>query len=164
MKHCSLGHGRQCFVKALDHHICSQICCWNGKIVRESEMSTVGFIHDQRNSIFVDSLRNLAHIWNHAIISRRCNKYCFDFRIFLKISFHTGYGNWTIYPQIVVRLWINICGNQFPEVYCVVNSLVTVSGHQNLSTLFHRCGNGSKNSCCTSVDTKKTFPGAVHSG
>ena len=61
---------RQCLMKALDHHIRSQIQCRHRKSLMIPEMSPMSLIHNQWNSISVTNFRNFFNIRYNSIISR----------------------------------------------------------------------------------------------
>ena len=139
MKYCCLCHGRHRLMKTLNYYICSQFCCRYRKIVGKMKMSSMRLIHDKRNIISVNDLRNPFHIRHHSIISRGSYQHCCHIRGCCQHSFHFVRRNSSVYPPVFICLWINVNRCKISQIHGMINCFVTVSGHKNLSSI-RNCG------------------------
>ena len=70
MKQRALCQCRQSLMNTVDHQIRATLAAVLRKSFRQSQMSTMGFIHDQRNPPAMYDLRYLLYIRNSAFIRR----------------------------------------------------------------------------------------------
>ena len=111
MEQRTLSKCRQSLMHTVNDQIRSALTAVLRKSFCQSQMRSVRFIHDQRNSLAMHDLRNLLYIRNPAFIGGRHQKYCIRHR-FLRQCFRDLFRSYRIINIILLhhfRIQIRYC-------------------------------------------------------
>ena len=139
MQDCRLGKARQRLMKALDHDIRPAFQCRFRKavtLIRKLQMRPMRLVDDQRNSVFMDRIRDRPDIRYNALISGGCDQNCLDPCIPFQRFPHILRPDSSIDPEFRDLLRIQIFRLQPVQADRMVHRLMTVSRCQDLSAVF----------------------------
>ena len=108
------------------------------------QMSSMGFVHDQRYAMAVYDPRDLLHIRDPSLISGRDDQHTVDIRLPLQSFPHLLRRNSLTDSHIRHLFRIQIGEMELPQISCVIYGLVAIAGNQQPAALWNGSADGTQ--------------------